>query len=267
MNDSGGAGRVSGGNEHMQVGGRAARSPQGANVEDTSLQLCLLDRFQLFDRGVEVELGAGSQRLLALVALRPSGIRRDLLAGILWPVVSDKCAHTCLRSALLRLARVAPRALRTTAVDVSVADCATVDFRSARCLAERLVLQSPETVLDVAVTEIPSLSADLLPGWYEEWVLREAESWRQLRLHALEVLALKLCENHRFPEASVAASAAIAADPLRETARAAMIRVHLAEGNRSEALREFDQFELQLDRELGTRPTECLRGLLASTGS
>jgi hypothetical protein len=68
------------------------------------------------------------------------------------------------------------------------------------------------------------LSADLLPGWYDDWVLSEAEDWRQLRLHALEALADRLTATGRWGEAADAAGAAVRAEPLRESANAALIR-------------------------------------------
>jgi len=67
---------------------------------------------------------------------------------------------------------------------------------------------------------VPVLSADLLPDWYDDWVLLEAEDWRQLRLHALEALAGRLIALGRWGEAANAAGAAVRAEPLRESARA-----------------------------------------------
>jgi SARP family transcriptional regulator, regulator of embCAB operon len=61
----------------------------------------------------------------------------------------------------------------------------------------------------------------------------------------------------------MAALAAVRAEPLRESSRAALIRVHIAEGNPSEALREFTRYGELLGLELGIEPTERLRGLVA----
>jgi hypothetical protein len=66
---------------------------------------------------------------------------------------------------------------------------------------------------------VPVLSADLLPDWYDDWVLLEAEDWRQLRLHALEALAGRLIALGCWGEAANAAGAAVRAEPLRESAR------------------------------------------------
>jgi DNA-binding SARP family transcriptional activator len=105
---------------------------------------------------------------------------------------------------------------------------------------------------------------ELLPGWYEDWVVLEAESWRQLRLHALEASAGVLAGARRFGEAVCAAQAAVCADPLRESPHAALIRVHLSEGNQSEAVREFERYRERLGAALNLEPTPGLRALLPS---
>jgi len=51
-------------------------------------------------------------------------------------------------------------------------------------------------------------------------------------------------------------------DPLRESARAAVIRVHIAEGNQSNAVEEFERYRSQLNAELGLEPTSRLSQLL-----
>jgi DNA-binding SARP family transcriptional activator len=109
---------------------------------------------------------------------------------------------------------------------------------------------------------VEKLSLDCLPDWYEDWVRVEAEEWRQLRLHALGALAQHLSDAGRFADAIVAALAGVRSEPLRESAWASVIRVHLAEGNQSEAIRSFEQYRVLLGRELGIEPTPALKGLL-----
>jgi SARP family transcriptional regulator, regulator of embCAB operon len=98
-------------------------------------------------------------------------------------------------------------------------------------------------------------------------VLREAENWRQLRLHALEAIGDQLRGAGWVGAAVVAAGAAVDADPLRESGHAALIRVYLAEGNQSEAVREFDRYRNLLQNELGLQPSVRLRALLPAARS
>lgn len=77
-----------------------------------------------------------------------------------------------------------------------------------------------------------------------------------------DALALHLTAVGRFGDAVAAALASMRAEPLRESARATLIRVHLAEGNQFEAIRAFDGYRALLARELGIEPTPALRALL-----
>jgi DNA-binding SARP family transcriptional activator len=140
----------------------------------------------------------------------------------------------------------------------------TVDLWDARELADRLLDPTWDPSSGGPGREaVPALSAELLPDWYDEWALVEGEDWRQLRLHALEVLADDLTSQGKYGDAAAAALAAVRAEPLRESPRAALIRVHIAEGNPTEALREFGRYGELLMLELGVEPTERLQALVA----
>ena len=175
---------------------------------------------------------------------------------MLWPDASESHAYSNLRSALARLERTYRKALQASKLELGLAEGVTVDIRHAQALARRL-LDSAATPgqSDLSAATLAALSADLLPGWYDDWALIEAEDWRQLRLHALEALAGRLIAAGRWGEAADAAGAAVRAEPLRESACAAFIQVHLAEGNQSEAVREFERYRALLHAELGLEPT------------
>jgi DNA-binding SARP family transcriptional activator len=151
-----------------------------------------------------------------------------------------------------------------TSKEIGLSDDVAVDLWESRELAH--LLTAPERSSQASepdVDAIADLSTEILPGWYDDWVLVEAEDWRQVRLHALEVLADRLSQRRKYADAAMAALAAVRAEPLRESPRAALIRVHIAEGNPSEALREFTRYGELLGLELGIEPTERLRGLVA----
>ncbi|MGZ6643982.1 MAG: AfsR/SARP family transcriptional regulator [Solirubrobacteraceae bacterium] len=211
----------------------------------------------------EVAVGDCGARLLALLALRESRITRCGTAGTLWPETSDEHAQSSLRSALRRLPGAARRAVDVTGHDLSLAPGVEVDLRERRSLAFRLLDPAcASTAADLRCEAIRELSTDLLPDWYEEWIRPEADAWRQLRVHALEALAGRLVQVRRFGEAATAATVAARADPLRESARAALVRVHLAEGNQSDALEEFHRYRGLIRAELDLEPTPLLRDLV-----
>jgi DNA-binding SARP family transcriptional activator len=208
-------------------------------------------------------LPGGSQRLLAFLALRERSVMRTAAAGILWPDVSEDHAHASLRSALSRLTLVAHDAIVVSVHDLCLADRVSVDIREARALAHRLVNPGDcEQESDLSAQAIDALSADLLPDWFNDWAVVEAEEWRQLRLHALDALTERLIADKRYADATSAALAAVKAEPFRETSHAALIRVHLAEGNRSEAFAAFERCRGLLRSELGLEPSPQVTELI-----
>jgi len=204
----------------------------------------------------------GSQRLLAFLALRDRAVTRAAVAGTLWPEASEDHAHASLRSALSRLTQIERTVVRVTSQELSLADGVSVDIRDARLLVHRLLNQGTAQDGDLSDQAIAVLSLDLLPDWYDDWAVVEAEEWRQLRLHALDALAAGLTAAGRYGDATSAALAAVKAEPLRETAHAALIRVYLAEGNRAEALSAYQHYRDLLRTELGLEPTPLIQALV-----
>lgn len=227
-------------------------------------RVLLVGGFRLVEGDAQVALAEGSQRLLALLALRGQPVKRVLVAGTLWPEVTESRAYASLRSALSRLYGVVRDAVEVDPSELRLASRVRVDLHESQALAHRLLdtVDQPLEAPDLSRAAITALSGELLPDWYEDWVLLKAEDWRQLRLHALEVLAGLLAAAGRYGDAAAAALAAVRADPLRESAHAALIRVHLAEHNQSEALREFKLYQDLLRAELDIEPTNQLRDLV-----
>ena len=106
------------------------------------------------------------------------------------------------------------------------------------------------------------LRGELLPGWYDDWVLPERARLRQLRVYTLEALAGKLAAAGRCGEALQAAYGAVRAEPLRESAYRLVMRVHVTEGNAAEALRTYHAFREILEAELGVAPSEQMARLV-----
>ncbi len=223
----------------------------------------LLDGFELsIGVGPETTVRTvphGVQRLIAHLCLCRCRTRRAI-AGQLWPDVPDTHAQANLRSALWRAQKFVPGLVDVSAGAVTLADGVCVDVQE--FMDWTVAVLDPTVPVDRIVTPATAVSGELLPGWYDDWVLLERERLRQLRMHVLEVLADKLVHAGRFGEAAQAAYAAVRDEPLRESAHRAVVRVHLAEGNLVEALRAYRSFRDALDRELGVRPTRQMEELM-----
>jgi SARP family transcriptional regulator, regulator of embCAB operon len=228
------------------------------------LHIGILGAFRVLAGETDVTVSGGTQRLIAFLALKSCWVKRALVAGTLWPDASESRAHASLRSTLSRMELTVRDAVEVTNFQLRLTSTVSVDLAESRCMAQRLL--APAAVVDEAdtgVSALNALSVDLLPDWYDDWVLLEVEDWRQLRLHALEALAARLIARDRFSDAVRAALAAVRADPLRESAHASLISVHLAEGNQSEALRVFTRYSELLWNELKVRPSSRLQGLVS----
>jgi DNA-binding SARP family transcriptional activator len=242
------------------------RSLSEESLGGRHLEISVLGGFRFWVRGKDAlpTLAGGSQRLLAFLALRERSVTRSAAAGTLWPEASENHAHASLRSAISRLTQIAHEAIVVSGHDVRLADDVAVDIRESRALAHRLInfseLESPDN--DLSDRAIAALSSDLLPDWYDDWAVIDAEEWRQLRLHALDTLTERLISTSRYADAAGAALAAVKAEPFRETSHAALIRVHLAEGNRAEALAAFERYRTMLKAELGLEPGLQLQALI-----
>lgn len=209
-------------------------------------------------------LPVGSQRLLVFLALHDRAVSRAAIAAAIWPDATAEKAGVSLRSALARLDGLGREAVVAASASLSLTDTVSVDYINARALALRL-LDSDTPIFDgdLAAAAIATLSRELLPDWYDEWILSESDDWRHLRASAVEALAVRLLKAGRFAEAEGAARAAMHVDPLRETPHSTLIRIHIADGNQSEALRVFESYRKALREALDLEPTQQFSALVA----
>ena len=222
-------------------------------------RLYLFGALKLSRAGDEVHLRLSAQRLIALVALRAE-IRRVEAAGILWPDVPDAQANARLRTTLWRLRRSGIDVLSAADGQLFVHDGIEVDYRDWMTLALRAV-NEPGSLTEADLGPLRP-RGELLPGWYDEWILLERERVRQLQLHVQEGAAEQLLRQGRHAAALEFALGALRMEETRESAHRLIIRVHLAEGNVGEARRQFKLCERVLDKELGISPSAQLWALL-----
>jgi DNA-binding SARP family transcriptional activator len=221
-------------------------------------QLRLLGDFSLRHGQTHIALPAGPQRLLAFLAINGSAPRSQII-GTLWPEVSDTHARGSLRTAMWRLHRAVPYLLRAAGDVLGLHPETFVDVRAVTQSA-RAILQDASHVS--AGKALLRTQGELLPGWYDDWVIFERERLRQLRLHALDALAERFTAQGRYADALEAAMESARIEPLRESANRMIIAIHLAEANAAEALRHYQFFRDLLRTELGLEPSARLTAML-----
>jgi DNA-binding SARP family transcriptional activator len=223
------------------------------------LALRLLSSFALLRNGEVVDLPLNVQRLVIFLSLQTHALQRSHVAGTLWPETTDRRASANLRSALWRLNQMNCQLIVAKASCLQIAPEVSIDLHlnSARA---REMLRDQDCVIDELDDAL--FYSDLLPDWYDDWLVIERERFHQLRLRALECACERLTARGGYARAVEAGLAAVAAEPLRESAHRALVKVHLAEGNLAEAVRQFEFYRRLLQDELGLSPSPLIIELL-----
>lgn len=223
-----------------------------ATRSDQEVAVRVLGHFGVVLDGHRHELTHSEARLLALVCLRGGDIGREWLAGRLWGDVSTSTAMRRLRSTMSRLHHSMPGVLRRGRDDIGLSGAVRVDLHDARDRARRLLdadsdpeplVWSPEPFLE-----------DVLVDWYDEWIEAERSEFHNLRVHALEAIATHLLEAGQFAGAIELCLVVLRTEPFRETTHALIVRSHLAEGNRTEAVAHARGYDALVRSELGLEP-------------
>ena len=220
--------------------------------------LRVLGYWQLRYNGVPVEVGARQQRLLAALAVLHTQ-PRHVLAALLWPDSPERQSAGNLRASVFRVSHELPRLLRATEplqLDAAV----RVDLREVRKLFTEITLTGGRPVPPESIDLLQE--ANLLPGWYEEWVIDQQDQLVNQRVDALEALARSYLVAGSFSHALGAARAAALVDPLRESAQHLLVRCHLAEDNYASAVQVYRSYRAHLGRELGVEPSAHFAALL-----
>lgn len=219
--------------------------------------LYLLGGFRLHLASGPVTLPPAEQRLFALVALR-GPITRQAASSTLWTGVPRARAAGNLRSLVWRLAPQAAPLLEVDRGRLALTSEITTD--AAQLIEAANVLSDWASGGEIPhhVQERVRRHEELLPDWFDDWVLLERERLSRLRLRALERMATALVSQARYGEAVEAGLEAVRCEPLSEAAHRCVLSVHVAEGNVVEAQRHLAWATTLIREELGVGPTAAI---------
>lgn len=205
-----------------------------------------------------VSMSGAAQRLVAYLALHEGSPRLVVAAG-LWPESSDEHALSNLRTTTSRLRKTTPGLLAPRSQTLRLDPTVRVDLEDILAAAET----AAEAAQPAALVRRLARVGDLLPGWYDDWVLFEREQLQQQLISASETLAERLLSAGDVAAAVAAATAAIHREPLRESSHRLLVRVHLAAGNRVEAWHAYERFRRRSIAEVGLAPDSSFQALVA----
>ena len=183
-------------------------------------------------------LAADDRRLLAVLAVDATPRTTRSLATLLWPELDIDVALGTLLGVRDSLAELIVEANDT----LQLTDWVEVDLTGTLSLL-RAWRADPFGIAPEHLGElVDALGQDLLPGWTDSWVIEERSRLRRVRLHALSSLCTQLTSLGCHDLAIRAGMHVVSAEPLNEDARRALIEAHLAAGNVSEAIAQYENF-------------------------
>jgi predicted ATPase/DNA-binding SARP family transcriptional activator len=237
------------------------------------LHIKLLGRFQVERDGVALTAfhSQKTQSLFAyLIIHRDRAHLRSVLADLFWGESDEARAQANLRHALYSLRRTieGPEG-RFGRYILTEGSAVRFYTDSPYRLDTEQFEQTLESAQSAPVEERPQLlqqaialyQGDLLPGFYDDWVVIKQEHLRELYLHALKELAAQCTEQKDYSHAIEWARRALAANPLQEDLHRALMQLHLLVGNRTGALQQYSECESVLHRELNAVPLPETRAL------
>ncbi|MFN8061180.1 MAG: response regulator [Vicinamibacterales bacterium] len=201
-----------------------------------------------------------AQALLTYLALNPAQrFGRAHIAGLLWGDSVEALARNSLRQTLFTIRRAlgpaADAALRIELDSVAInAPAVSVDVWD----IERLLGDTSRPSLERAI-EI--YRGDLLAGFYlnepgfDDWITAQRERLRVRVFEAMALLMRQQSDDNDLSAASRTAERLVGLDPLDEAAHRSLIRLHLRQGFRGAALRQYRACVEVLERELNVRPS------------
>ncbi|GAA4722984.1 hypothetical protein GCM10025782_21130 [Pedococcus ginsenosidimutans] len=196
-------------------------------------------------------LSGVGRRVLAYLAVRGPVAMRTMISMELWPDLSESRGRANLRRALWQLP-----AGWVSSDGGELRLEAQVDLERARsAIAEAIATgRLPDGDVDL-------LTRDLLPGWYDEWLVGVQDQFHLGRIQALEAVSRTARAAGDHPLATRTALAAVCAEPLRESSVTALVEALLAERNLFEAVRRYESYAELLGREMRAEPGPALTAL------
>lgn len=213
-----------------------------------------------------LDAGKDQELLSYLLIHRERPHSREALATLLWGNTSTEKSKKYLRQALWHL----HTALNTQNGNGEVlivdhdwlslnpgSDLWTdvADFERAYASAEgvpgkHLDSQQAQSLKDA----VALYHDDLLPGWYQDWILFERERLQNMYLMILDKLIGYLQYHQQYEVAQGYGATILKYDPARERTHRQLMHLYYLGGDRTAALRQFERCVAALKQELGVKP-------------
>ena len=226
------------------------------------LKICLLGSFDVrYDESPLQIPSRPAQSLFAYLALNGNtSHRREKLARMLWPDSSEPTARQNLRHALWRIRKTLPKNLETEYIhadDFSIAfNTSTEYWLDANTLREAEASNCADELIPI----LSVYQGELLPGFYEEWVILEREYLNFVFEHHMARLLATLQSEDRWLDVLDWGERWLSFGQRPEPAYRALMCAHMEKGDMPKVADTYSRCLRSLG-EIGLEPSEQTRKL------
>ena len=202
------------------------------------------------------------EALLAYLILHPGVQSRERMASIFWGDSPEELARRSLRTALAALRKEIGEQFiisdRET-LQLNPAFPIWVDVSEIEKQAKQILAANGHPALGM---DLDLYRADLLQDFYDEWVLEERAHYRNVFVRALSHFAQSLKTHGDYLRTISVAQKIISIDPLNEPAYQHLIFCYGALGDRTEALKSYEECARRFRDQFGMEPSEATVALI-----
>jgi DNA-binding SARP family transcriptional activator/predicted ATPase len=222
-------------------------------------KIFLLGQFKLQADDQRIELPSRpAQSLLAYLALN-AGVthRREKLAALLWPDATENNARGYLRQALWRIRKSLESGSLSGEDFLQISDISiTFDDQSDFWLDAASILETAESISINGLTNTLSLyRGELLPGFYDEWVILERERLESAYHQKMNLLLERLIQSERWDQAAEWSEQWIRLGYAPEAAFRSLMQAHAGLGDQGMVTATYKRCVESLKRELSLDPS------------
>ena len=226
------------------------------------LEVRLLGKFEIKSDGKSVAIPSRPAQSLFAYLILSAGTshRREKLAGLLWPDSLEETARSNLRGALWKIRKALPS---SASIEHLFADDLTIAFNASAEYwldAAELEKVSENASANELMTNLSVYHGELLPGFYDEWVVLEREHLSAVFEHYMARLMSLLENEHRWLEIFDWGERWIKLGQKPEPAYRALMSAHAAKGDMSKVAVTYERCVKSL-KEIGIEPSEQTKAL------
>jgi DNA-binding SARP family transcriptional activator len=237
------------------------------------LQVALLGTLRIShdDWVTEVQFTGENQALLAYLVLQRHRIHsREVLADMFWGENNQERARGSFNTALWKLKKaLEPKEIpagtylktnHTGGVGFNPQSPYWLDTEVFENEINRILLCHFQDVEETGVLDLQKAlglyKGDLVEGVYKDWAFQERERLRAMYLESLIYLLQYYAFHGAYEKAIAYGQQILYLDPLREEIHREIMRLHLVNGQRALAIRQYEKCYAMLATELGIAPME-----------